>query len=303
MAVSISDAARAAVKVRMACPHVAEVSLDRVDKHNAMTIDMFLRIGEAFSEITRSITESVDDDKNPLQDVRCVILTSASPKVFSAGIDFQSAAEITAANTRDDAARTGFRTYHFVRKLQDAFSAVADCPVPVIAAIHGPCIGAGVDLITACDIRLATAKASFCVKEVDVGITADLGTLQRLPQIVGNQSLVREWCFTARNISADEAARAGLVSRLVDTNEGDGSSAVREAALAMAKVIAQKPPLAVAGTKASLNFAVEAQAQQGLRHVALFNGAALQCEDIPKTMMAPKKKQGTDSKPVTFSKL
>ena len=97
---------------------------------------------------------------------------------------------------------------------QEAFTAVEKCIKPVIACVHSACVGGGIDLITACDIRLCSADAWFCVKEVDVGLTADIGTLQRLPKIVGNDSLVRELAYTARKMRAPEALTVGLVSRV-----------------------------------------------------------------------------------------
>ena len=131
--------------------------------------------------------------------------------------------------------------------LQDAFSAVEQARAPVIAAIHGGCIGAGVDLASACDLRVASADAFFQIAEVDVAITADLGTLQRLGYLIP-QGVLRELTYTGRRMGAEEAARYGLVNRI----EADREAAIA-AGLELARTIAAKSPLAVAGAKKSLN--------------------------------------------------
>merc|ERR1719431_2074686 len=116
--------------------------------------------------------------------------------------------------------------YQTIRSLQDLLTSLEKCRKPVISCIHSACVGAGVDLITAADIRLCTADAWFCVKEVDMGLAADVGTLQRLPKVIGNQSLVNELCLTARKMRSDEAERCGLVSRLYTDKEEMMAAAV-----------------------------------------------------------------------------
>lgn len=164
-----------------------------------------------------------------------------------------------------------------IRSWQAAFTALETCPLPTIAAVHGACVGAGVDLITAADIRLSAPGAFYCVKEVDLGIVADLGTLQRLRLLVGD-GVAREWALTARTIPALEAERAGLV-RLVD-------GCVREAALALAASLAAKPPRALAGTKAVLLAARDQSVAAGLEHVALWNGGGFLPSDEVEAALA-----------------
>ena len=130
--------------------------------------------------------------------------------------------------------------YTTIRHLQDLITTMERCRKPVIGAVHNACVGAGVDMITAMDIRLCTADAWFCVKEVDMGLAADVGTLQRLPKVIGSQSLVSELCLTARRMEAGEAERCGLVSSVFPDKEE-----LMEGALAMAAQIASKSPVAV----------------------------------------------------------
>ncbi|CEJ01927.1 hypothetical protein RMCBS344292_15947 [Rhizopus microsporus] len=163
------------VKVDLLPDGVAHVQLNRPKRLNTLNPQMVVDIRQLFTEIA--------DDNNVLS-----IVISGAGRVFTAGLDCEA----------EDIARKVYRTRPFVKNFQDAFTAIERCPKPVIAAIHGACIGGGVDLITACDIRYCTKDAFFSVKEVDVGLAADVGTLQRLPKVIGNHSLVRELCYSAR---------------------------------------------------------------------------------------------------------
>jgi len=175
------------------------------------------------------------------------------------------------------------------------FSNLERCPKPIIGAVHSACIGGGVDLIAATDIRMCTKDAWFQVKEVDMGLAADVGTLQRLPKIIGSQSLVSELCLTARKVKSEEAERIGLVSSVFDTKEDLMAGAVE-----MAKTIASKSPVAVQGTKQSLVYSREHSTEEGLDHVARYNMVMLQSEDLMKSAMAQMDKS---SPPPEFAKL
>ncbi|KAK2510451.1 hypothetical protein Q9233_017727 [Columba guinea] len=181
-------------------------------------------------------------------------------------------------------------------QFQESFTALEKCPKPVIAAIHGACVGAGVDLISACDIRFCSQDAWFQVKEVDIGLAADVGTLQRLPKIVGSQSLVNELAFTARKMMAPEAQSCGLVSRVFADKE-----ALLAGALEVAVAIAARSPVAVQGTKVNLLFSRDHSVPEGLRYVATWNMAMLQTEDILKSVQASMDKKGPEDVP--FAKL
>jgi enoyl-CoA hydratase/carnithine racemase len=167
-------------------------------------------------------------------------------KAFCAGIDLASlSGELFGAMQRGpDPARSAHALRRLVASYQASFTAIEKATQPVIAAVHGSCIGAGVDMIAACDMRYCTADAAFQIKEVDVGLAADVGTLQRLPKIVGNQNLVRELAYTARALPADEALQLGLVGSVHSTLED-----LHSKVLALASSIASKSPVAVMGTK------------------------------------------------------
>jgi enoyl-CoA hydratase len=238
---------------------IAHVELAREDKLNAMDHAMFAAIGEALRNLGADPS------------VRAILL-SGRGKHFTAGLDLQYASSQFPPN--DDPGRAAEARLRHIKWLQDAFTAAEEARPPVIAAIHGGCIGAGVDLATACDIRLASADAYFQVAEVDVAITADLGTLQRLTHLIP-EGIVRELAYTGRGMGAEEAARLGLVNRV----EAD-RAAVIAAGLELARAIAAKSPLAVAGAKMSLNYSRGRTVEEGLRHVALWNAGALVSADL-----------------------
>ncbi|GFN82322.1 hypothetical protein PoB_000882800 [Plakobranchus ocellatus] len=189
--------------------------------------------------------------------------------------------------------RKAFFLAKAIPKLQESFNVIEKCPKPVIAAVHGACIGGGIDMLSACDIRFCTQDAWFQIKEVDVGLAADLGTLQRFPKIVGNDSLVRELTYTARKFYSDEAKSIGFVSRVLLDKEQ-----MLRAALDTAIVIASKSPIAVQGSKVNLVYSRDHGVNDGLDYISKWNLAMLQSDDVMKAAGAMMSK----SKPV-FSKL
>jgi enoyl-CoA hydratase len=249
---------------------VAHLSLAREDKLNAMDGEMFAAIGDAFRALGADTS------------VRCILL-SGRGRHFTAGLDLAYAGSQFAPAA--DPGRAAESRLRHIQWLQDCFSAAEAARPPVIAAIHGGCIGAGVDLATACDIRIASADAFFQVAEVDVAITADLGTLQRLTRLVP-EGIVRELAYTGRRMEAEEAQRLGLVNRV----ELDREAAVA-AAVALARTIAAKSPLAVAGAKASLNYSRGRTVEEGLRHVAQWNAATLVSTDLKTAIEARRAKR------------
>lgn len=167
-----------------------------------------------------------------------------------------------------------------ILRLQDSISSVARCPKPVVAAIHGYCIGGGVDLASACDIRLASADSTFSVRETRVAIVADLGSLQRLPRIIG-KGHVAELAYTGKDITAERARQIGLVNEVFPHAE-DAQGAAAE----LAEQIAANSPLAVQGTKAVLEACADRSVIQGLDYVATWNAGFLQSEDLTEAMTA-----------------
>ncbi|KAJ1818394.1 hypothetical protein LPJ56_001833, partial [Coemansia sp. RSA 2599] len=189
------------IKVNISAEGIAHVEINRPQALNAFNTQTWTELGQCFTQFK--------SDGN----VRCAVL-SASGRMFTAGLDLkEAAAGPLAKSTVGDVDRARFGYYHrlFILRFQDAISALETCDKPVIAVVHAGCLGIGIDIISACDIRIATQDAYFIVKEVDIGMAADVGTLQRLPKVVGNDSWVREVCYTARKVSAQEARAVGLV--------------------------------------------------------------------------------------------
>ena len=199
--------------------------------------------------------------------------------------------------------------YNHVRDLQSCLTAIATCPKPVIAAIHGPCLGAGLDLACCADIRLAAPSATFSVREVHLGLAADLGVLSRLPKIVGSANWVKEVCLTGRMISAEEAGLVGLV-KVVDkashpytgsskSQKEEEASQVLNAAFALAHDLTTLPQIAVLGTKEILDYTVDHSVDESLRYTRIWNSAMLQTREIPEAIakaIADKQKRARSKK-------
>uniref|UniRef100_A0A8C6R262 Delta(3,5)-Delta(2,4)-dienoyl-CoA isomerase, mitochondrial n=1 Tax=Nannospalax galili TaxID=1026970 RepID=A0A8C6R262_NANGA len=263
--------------------HVLHVQINRPDKRNAMNKAFWREMVECFGKIA----------KDP--DCRAVVISGAG-KMFTSGIDLMDMASDLLQPQGDDVARISWYLRDFISQYQKTFSVLEKCPKPVIAAIHGGCIGGGVDLISACDIRYCAQDAFFQIKEVDVGLAADVGTLQRLPKVIGNQSLVNELAFTARKMMADEALESGLVSRVFPDKD-----VMLDAAFALAGEISSKSPVAVQGTKINLVYSRDHSVDDSLDYIATWNMSMLQTQDIIKSVQAAMEKK--DLKSVTFSKL
>lgn len=243
--------------------HVATVTLLRP----TMPPAFFFELGEAF--------RALSDDR----EVRAVIVRS-SAKAFSYGLDLPAAFQAHGQLFAGGGAAQRAELLALIRRLQGTITAVAACPVPVIAAIHGSCIGGGLDLAAACDVRLASADAKISLREVKVAIVADLGSLQRLPPIIG-QGMTRELAFTGKTIDAARALQIGLVNEVFATAEE-----LITGAEAMAREIAQNPPLTVRGIKDVLAAGEGKTVAEGLQYVAAYNAAFLASEDLGEAMAA-----------------
>ncbi|MBW0472682.1 hypothetical protein O181_012397 [Austropuccinia psidii MF-1] len=206
--------------------------------------------------------------------VRSVILCS-NTRAFTAGLDLK---EDGLDLVGSDPARSALLLRQHVLDFQAAISAIENCERPVIVAIHGVCYGLGIDIISACDIRICSSDARFSIKEVDAGIAADIGTLQRLPKKTGNDSLLRELAFTARSFGSDEACELGLLSKAQVVK---GSKEVLIARVVhLAEQIAFKSPMATLGTKHLLNYSIDHTIHEGLNYTALWSASALQAQDV-----------------------
>lgn len=245
---------------------VATVEFDRPLRANAIDLAGWHDLGRTFAELSDRA------------DVRAVVLRGRGAN-FCAGIDLSLLATIGGANG-DCEVRASEALQSLIRDLQETVDCIERCRKPVIAAIHGACVGAGVDVACAADIRLCAEQVRFCIKEVDMAVVADLGTIQRLPGIVG-AGVARELIFTARVFDGAEAARIGFVNRVLAD-----PTALFDAADAMARTIAAKSPLAVRGTKESLVFSRDRSVAEGLAHVALLNAARLRSADFREAIAA-----------------
>jgi len=250
--------------------HVATLWLDRVAARNAM--------GAAFWRDLPLATAQVSN----LPDVRVLVVAARGPD-FTVGLDLKElGGNLFGAGAKASSkAASNAVNYREVRRLQDAVSSLANLAIPVVAAVHGYCIGGGVDLICAADIRLCSSDAIFSVREAKVAIVADIGTLQRLPRIVSAGHLA-ELAFTGKDIGADRAAAIGLVNSV----HGGGAEAVYQAALSLAHEIAANSPLAVQGTKAVLGANDGRTIDEGLEFVAKWNTMFLESNDLREAMTA-----------------
>jgi enoyl-CoA hydratase len=259
--------------------HVAHISMCRGDAFNTMT--------KAFwSELPELIDKISDEGKAR------VIVLSAQGKHFCAGMDlanFKSDGDFLSTDTKKiTQGRRSEAQFRVTRDLQYSISCLEKSRIPVIAAIQGACIGAGVDLITACDIRYASSDAFFCIQEINIGMAADVGTLQRLPYLIP-EGILRELAFTGRKLSADESLKYGLVNAVFDTPD-----AVIEHALSVAHEIADKAPLAISGIKEVLNYNRDHTVEESLNYNALWNAAMNFSDDMMEAFKSKTEKRDPD---------
>jgi len=251
---------------------VAILWLDRPEKLNALHRPLWDAIPAAVAQF----------DADP--EVRAIILAGRG-KAFCAGIDLvDHAASLAGGGSISGRGETpvGKRRalYDDVRRYQHTASCLAGTNKPVIAAVHGACIGAGMDLITACDIRLASADARFSVRETKVAMVADVGTLQRLPRVIGDGP-ARELIFTGGDIDAARAKEIGLLNDVLPDHDS-----LQARARALAQEIAANSPLAVQGSKQVLGFASRRELDAALDYVAVWNSAFLHSDDLTEAMTA-----------------
>uniref|UniRef100_A0A0E0JT02 Enoyl-CoA hydratase n=1 Tax=Oryza punctata TaxID=4537 RepID=A0A0E0JT02_ORYPU len=255
---------------------VYEVRLNRPAQLNALSPDAFAEIPRAMALLDR------------LPAARAVVLSAVGPH-FCAGIELGSPGNPATAPSRDPEAE-GLR--RAILEMQAALTAIERCRKPVVAAVHGACVGGGVEVVAACDIRCCSKDATFVLKEVDMAIVADLGALQRLPRIVGYGNAA-DLALTGRKITAMEAKEMGLVSRVFNSKQELDAGVAK-----IAKEISEKSAWAVMGTKAVLLRSRDITVEQGLEHVATWNASMLRSNDLEEAIKAFLGKR----KPV-FSKL
>ena len=254
---------------------VGHIELSVPDEYNRMPPAFWTEFPEAMQELDRSGA------------VRAVVVSSTG-KHFTAGLDVSSFGANAAAAQQWDAGRRAESSRRHLAGMQDAFSVMERVRMPVLTAIQGGCVGGGVDLIAASDMRYCTAEAFFCIQEINIGMAADVGTLQRLPKLIP-EGMMRELAYTGRRMYADEALEIGLVNRVYDDQE-----ALLSGVMALAKEIASKSPLAIASTKHLLHYGKEHSIADTLDYQTVWMGALTQGPEIQKHFAAKAEGQDAD---------
>ena len=255
--------------------HICSLVLNRPNELNTMTRDFWVELGDALEEINRD------------SEVRVVVLSSTG-KHFCAGMDlsaFSNGVDDIPDDKKPDHARVGEVLYRTAKELQGYISKLEEIRVPVIAAVHGGVIGGALDLITACDMRFASNDAFFCIQEINIGMAADVGTLQRLPKIIPDAKM-REMAYTGRRMLADEAKDSGLVGEIYETQDK-----MLDAVHKLAAEIASKSPVAIYGLKAVMNYSRDHNVSDSLDFNALWSGAMLSQADMTEAMTAQMEKR------------
>ncbi|EAS31874.1 enoyl-CoA hydratase/isomerase [Coccidioides immitis RS] len=265
--------------------YIAHVETNRADKLNAYFEDMWIELRQVFDQL------SVDPN------VRAVVFSGAGPRAFSAGLDVKAAAKGVLGGKGEaeipDPGRAAAQLRRHVAGFQDCITAVEKCEKPVICVMHGINYGLAIDISSTADVRICSRDSQFCVKEVDIGIAADIGTLTRLPKVVGHFGWVKEVCLTARVFGAEEAMRVGFVNSVYESKDDSVKAAIE-----LGELMASKSPIAVQGTKELLNWSRDHNIQDGLRYTGVWNSAALQSADVPTALLS-----GLQKRKPTFEKL
>ena len=252
--------------------NVAHVAFNRPDKANSLN-------KKAWEEM-KAIFEMAD--KNP--EIRAIIL-SGEGKHFCAGIDLSMLMDITGLAKYKCEARKREKFIEDLEWIQSCVTAIEKCRKPVIAAIQKACVGGGVDIISACDMRYATEDAYFSIKEVDMGLVADVGTMQRLPKIIP-YGIACELSYTGRKMYGQEAEKIGLVNRCyVD------QTAMMDEVSKIAEVIAAKSPVVIRGSKQILQYTRDHSVEEGLRYMQVWNAAMIFSKDIEEAFAATMQKR------------
>lgn len=245
---------------------VARLVMNRPDKANGMTADFWADLPRLMDALGRD------------ESVRVAVI-SGEGRHFTGGMDLAAFADIAKLFVNEPG-RAAYAMRDLILKLQDAFNAIERARFPVIAAVHGACIGAGIDMITACDMRIASTDAYFSIEEIHIGMAADVGTLQRLPKLIA-PSIAADLAYTGRRFTAEEARSMGLVSQVLPDRD-----VLIEAAAILARAIAAKSPLAIAGIKRNLAYARDHSVADGLDYIATWNAGMLRSSELMTAIQA-----------------
>ncbi len=258
---------------------IAQVQLNRPKELNTMNIDFWKEFPRAIADLGTS------------SETRVIVLSSTG-KHFCAGMDLSVFTSPDSIPMQGDPARTAENLRRAVLQLQDCFNVLENVRIPVLTAIQGGCIGGALDMICASDSRYCTKDAFFTIKETQLGMTADLGTLQRLPKLIP-QGLARELAYTGRKFMADEAKRAGLVNAVFDTEED-----LRTGVMAIAEMMAKQSPMAVAGCKEMLNYSRDHSVANSLKYMATWQAGMFRPQDMMKCFAAKAQKTEPEFEPL-----
>jgi len=251
--------------------HVVEICLNRPEAINSMNTDFWNELP--------AIIDALDSKA-----VARVIILSSKGKHFTAGMDLEVLSNM-GGNPDDEPARRAEQTRRWILSLQNTFTQLEAARMPIISAIQSACIGGGVDMVCATDMRFCTANAYFNIKETELGITADVGTLQRIQHVMPS-GLARELAYSSRNLGAEEALACGFVNEVYETHEE-----MLDAVRALATDIARHSPMAVHGTKIMLNYSRDHSVQDSLNHMATWQSGMLQVPDVQEAMQAGAEKR------------
>ena len=257
---------------------IAHIVMNRPEVRNNMN--------PAFWEELPQIVREIDADAK----ARVIVISSTGPH-FCGGIDismFGSGAPDDPASNPHGKRQRGLKFLDTVKRMQDSLSVLEQCRLPVLVAIQGGCIGGGVDLATAADMRYATADAFVTIYETKIGMTADVGTFPRIVKLIP-EGIVRELAYTGRRMPAAEALNVGLVNRVFDDHE-----AMLDGVMDVAREIAANAPLAVHGCKRAISYARDHSTQDGLDWIGLWNASNLHPEEIQEAMQARAEKRPAD---------
>ena len=251
--------------------HVAEICFNRPESLNSMNNDFWAELP--------AIVDAIDS-----QGAARVIILSSKGKHFTASMDLEVLSNL-GGNPDHEPARRAEKARRWILSMQDTFTHLETARMPIISAIQGACIGGGVDMICATDIRFCTSNAFFKIKETELGITADVGTLQRIQHVMPS-GLARELAYSGRNLGAEDALACGFVNKVYETHE-----TMLGAVRALATDIAKHSPMAVHGTKEMLNYSRDHSVQDSLNHMATWQSGMLQAPDVQEAMQAGTEKR------------
>ena len=253
--------------------NIAHVILNRPDKRNAMNADFWRELP--------AIIHDIDDQSR----ARVIVISSTGPH-FSAGLDLSMFGQADAESGPElNKNQRAVASYHHILHMQKTFNCLEACRLPVIAAVQGGAIGGGVDLSTACDIRYATKDAFFTIQEINIGLTADVGTFPRLVKLLP-EGVVREMAYTGRAMPASEAQQVGLVNRVFDDQQ-----AMLEGVMGVAAEIAAKAPVAFYGSKRMINYARDHGTEDALDYISIWNTSMMNSGEIQEAIAARKEQR------------